>query len=72
MWKLQGFSVLIMQQLPLHKREIGQAVPQDPSTAAHIFLFLLSAIQHRFKYCLLPCRRSILSKDEDVPLSHAE
>lgn len=44
MRKSRGFSILIMQQLPLHKRVIGQAVPQDPQPqrcSADIFFLLL-------------------------------
>lgn len=44
MWKSRGFSALIMQQLPLHKRAIGQAVPRDPQQqrcSADIFFLLL-------------------------------
>lgn len=55
MWKLQGFSLLIMQQLALINRVIGPAGPQDPSTAALLnshFSSLLLPYSIDFEYCL--------------------
>lgn len=53
MWKWWGFS--IMQQLPLHKREMGQAVPQDlfNCSTPHFPFLWVSSILRQLKYCLL-------------------